>query len=255
MPMTVPINPFDVVVTELDNKEEIHFLNIEKLTPELESLIDNNITAISNPDLETRKRTRAVLANFFKNKHINTTMGAVAEFIIHLYLNHIGFNQECLFLNLEEGSIKKGFDGYYSFASEEWIMESKSGLISTSSISHDNKIDEAYKDLESKIEGPTANNPWQNALHHARIAGATNNILTNIKGLSNMYIDGTFPVMKDLNIVPTSTIYHKNNWGANNKNRNTTNLELKIDTFNYSQLKVICVNKKSLNVILNYLIN
>lgn len=36
--------------------------------------------------------------------------GAVAEFFVHLYLNILGLKQECLFLNLEENSIKKGFD-------------------------------------------------------------------------------------------------------------------------------------------------
>lgn len=251
---TLP-EPFDVEITELENEEEIHFINIETLSPELKNLIDSKITAISNPDLETKQRTKAVLASFFSNKHVTTQMGALAEFVIHLYLNYIGFNQECLFLNLEEGSIKKGFDGYYTFASEEWIMESKSGLISTASISHNSKINEAYKDLEGKIEGPTVNNPWQNALNHARIAGSKNDILSNIKSISNMYIDGTYPKLKDLNIIPTSTIYHEDNWDTINKNRETSRLELSIASFNYSNLRVVCVNKKSLDIVLNYLIN
>ena len=79
--------------------------------------------------------------------------GSIAEFIVHLYLKACGFSQECLFKNLEEGSIKKGFDGYYTYSNEEWIMESKSGSIKTSGITHRAKIKEAYDDLKNKIDG------------------------------------------------------------------------------------------------------
>jgi hypothetical protein len=41
-------------------------------------------------------------------------MGAVA-FMIHIYMNEVGFKQEFIFWNLEEESIKKkGFDSYYT---------------------------------------------------------------------------------------------------------------------------------------------
>jgi len=131
---------FNVQVKEIENGNYIHLIVIEDVTNELKQLVDDQIVNIcENDDDFTIDFVKNDLKNFFKKKDENTTMGAVAEFIIHLYLKTIGYQQECLYRNLEEGSIKKGFDGYYTYLSEEWIMESKSGSITTKAISHKKK--------------------------------------------------------------------------------------------------------------------
>ena len=79
-------------------------------------------------------------------KDDTTKIGAVAEFFIHLFLRELGYKQEFLFYNLEERSIKKGFDGYFSQGETQFIVESKSGFESTRNISHKAKIKEAYND-------------------------------------------------------------------------------------------------------------
>lgn len=173
---------FNVEITEIDDDNFIHIIHIKKIENELEELIEKHIVSICDSDEdESIQIVKEELKLFLQNKTKETKMGAVAEFIIHLYLKDIGFNQECLFLNLEEGSIKKGFDGYYTYSAAEWIMESKSGSIQTDAISHKKKIKEAYKDLKSKIGGDAANNPWKNAFNHAKVVGTELDVLNNIE--------------------------------------------------------------------------
>lgn len=137
---------------------------------DIREIIDEKFVVIcegrSGSDLETVKKR---VCNLFKTKDKKWIRGAVAEFFVHLYLNILGLKQECLFLNLEENSIKKGFDGFYSDKEKNgWIMESKSGSVSSKSISHTGKVLEAMHDLENKVSGKDqAINPWRNAYSHA----------------------------------------------------------------------------------------
>lgn len=136
-------------------------------------------------------------------------MGAIAKFFIHLYMNLSSFTQECMFLNLEEGSIKIGFDGYYSIHNIQWIMKSKSGSINSKNICHENKLKEAIADLKGKFEGNAENNPWQNAYSHACHCdvGTPADIRISIKNLSDEYVLKKFHELQDFNIMPCVTIF------------------------------------------------
>lgn len=96
------------------------------MSRELKNKIDEHILRIwegRNSYGTTINDVKLKIKNFLRNKlnenpeqdSLNDIyMGAVAEFFIHIFLNDIGLEQECTFKNLEERSIKKGFDGYYS---------------------------------------------------------------------------------------------------------------------------------------------
>lgn len=233
----------------------IHFVNIKDIDMKLETLIKDSIISIWNGDSGTPMDiVKMEIFNFLKTKNDDIKKGAIAEFIIHLYLKDCGFNQECLFKNLEEGSIKKGFDGYYSFSNEEWIMESKSGSIGTDGISHKKKIKEAYDDLKNKVEGNTTNNPWSNAYNHAIAAGTSLDIIKNIKKLSHNYVRNIFPDIRTLNIIPASTIYHDGNWDDNLVRPDHDTISKMIESFNYQKINIICVNKKSIDAIIERMI-
>lgn len=103
---------------------KLYILNIKNYSIELKNYVELYIVPIregnSGSDLQIAK---SELLEFLNRKKESTIrMGAVAEFFIHLLLNTLNFKQECLFANLEENSIKKGFDGYYSINDCEWIM-------------------------------------------------------------------------------------------------------------------------------------
>lgn len=244
----------DTFSSDIQNTKDgnlIHFVNIQEVDENLRKLINEQILSIWNGDNETPMDiVKTEISNFLKTKSEDIIKGAMAEFIIHLYLKDRGFTQECLFKNLEEGSIKKGFDGYYSFSNEEWIMESKSGSINTRGISHKKKIKEAYDDLKNKIDGKGNNNPWSNAYNHAIVAGTSKDILRNIKLLSNNYVRNTFPGINTLNIIPTSTIFHDGSWDDDLVKPEHESISVQMESFDYLKINIICVNKKSIDVLI-----
>jgi len=184
-----------------------------------------------------------------------TYIGSIAEFFIHLFLNYIGFKQECLYFNLEERSIKKGFDGYYSFNDETWIMESKSGYQNSEGATHANKLQVSYQQLKDKItsNNPSLNNPWRNALNHARMALSNQDILKELQLFSQQYIRGEINNnIAGFNLIPCSTIYYMNNW-EENKNTIIESVKSILNNFEYKNLKIICINKHFKKLFLEYL--
>lgn len=105
-------NPFrtGVVSTAVNTKLSLIIIDLKSFTPDLEAYIDEKLVRISrggnrNRKLATEKKS---LKNYLKKKTVETSLGSVAEFFIHLYLSTTNYNQICLFRNLEEDSIKKG---------------------------------------------------------------------------------------------------------------------------------------------------
>lgn len=251
------INPLTHYIININNNVNLHILELQEITDEIKSFIDSKIVNITNG---TRKIDLKIVKNRLKNflaskKGSTTEMGAIAEFFIHLYLSTQEYKQECLFFNLEENSIKKGFDGYYSKETLEWIMESKSGLSSTKGISHKSKIKEAYDDLDNKLKGNVSNNPWENAFRHAdqKSVNTQQNIVTNIDNFSNEFELGIFKDIKDFNIIPTATIFLDGIWIDNDIDKIKKEITELVSILEYKNLEVICFTKKSLNLFIDYL--
>ena len=131
---------FTTYSEDSENNIQISVIDIEAITDELKEFIDENIHQIclgEDGNLSTIKLDLKKRIEGWGDQ--NKTIGSIAEFFVHLYLRYYGYKQECLFFNLEENSMKKGFDGLYSIENELWFMESKSGLITTSGITHASK--------------------------------------------------------------------------------------------------------------------
>ncbi len=250
------INPLTHHIININNNVNLHIFELEEITDDIKSFIDSKITNITNG---RRPRDLKIVKNKLKKflaskKGSNTEMGAIAEFFIHLYLSTQNYKQECLFFNLEENSIKKGFDGYYSKDTLEWIMESKSGLSSTKGISHKSKIKEAYDDLDNKLKGNVSNNPWENAYNHSKHGDVNTkqSIVQNIEKFSDEFELGIFKDIKDFNIIPSATIFLDGTWN-NDIEKIKQEITTLISTLQYQKLEVICFTKKSLNIFIDYL--
>jgi hypothetical protein len=234
-------------------------LDIKLLTNILKEYLDEHFVNICEGNSGTSlNEVKKIIIEFLKTKDDRTKMGATAEFFLHLYLKSIGFKQECLFLNLEERSIKKGFDGYYSLNNEEFIMESKSGSSKTKNISHNDKIKEAYTDLKNNLSGKSTkskNNPWKNAYNHASHidVGTGSNIRKNIKELSDNYNKSIYHEVKNFNIIPTSTIFLEDIWSDEYSKDIIDRLETLSKSLEFKQLTIICITKKSINIFQQYL--
>jgi hypothetical protein len=250
-------NIFDSECIDLENGNHLHFINIPTLDDNITACIDANMVSIcegaSDTDLATIKQR--LIAFLTPKKGSNIEKGAIAEFFGHLYLTEIGFRQEFLFLNLEEGSIKKGFDGYYSLNSETWIYESKSASMRTNGASHNSNISLAYSDLKKKISGNPENNPWENAFNHASLihVGTDESIRKNLKDLANAFTLGKRQDIAKFNIIPGSTLFLDGTWSAIDVDCLVPELKQLIKNYKFQKIDIICVNKVSVDLFWNYL--
>ena len=249
---------FKTRVQSIDSNIIVHIIDIEHISNGLKLFIDEHFVNICEGDSDSNlEQVKKIVLNFLSSKDSNTKMGATAEFFLHLYLKSVGYKQECLYLNLEERSIKKGFDGYYSLDDiEEYIMESKSGSSSTNGISHPSKIKEAYNDLKNSLAGTKSNNnPWKNAYNHASHIDVktAKNIRKNIKKLSDEFDNNRFHNIKDFNIIPASTIFLDNIWNDEYSKNIINNLKELSENFEFSKLNIICITQQSLKLFKEYL--
>ncbi|PZX94563.1 hypothetical protein DOS84_03120 [Flavobacterium aquariorum] len=254
-------NIFNTKNHDLGNGNTLNIIEIDEIDGNLKNYLDEKLISICygprEIDISTVKLKILKFLNS-KKKTLNgvsdntIVMGAITEFMVHLFLNSLNFVQEFTFKNLEEGSMKKGFDGYYSLEENCWIVESKSGSIQTKGNSHATKINEAYSGLIKMLEGKTNNSPWENAYNHSIMVNSKKSISDKLNELDINYTRGKFENIKDFNIIPASTMIYNNEW--DNRCNNFEDEVIKaIDDFNYKNIRVICINKKSLSNFRKYL--
>lgn len=88
--------PFSYSDYTVSDKIGLTVIDIEHLTGEVESILDDSFVKIceedSGSDLSTVKK---LVANLYVSKNYNWITGATAEFFVHLYVGPCGFKQEC----------------------------------------------------------------------------------------------------------------------------------------------------------------
>lgn len=249
-------------IRHISSELELYVYDLPTLSLDTIHLINKSLVKICEGESDTSlDSAKLTFLDFLHNKDDTTKIGAVAEFFIHLFLRELGYKQEFLFYNLEERSIKKGFDGYFSQGDTQFIVESKSGFESTKSISHKAKIKEAYSDIVSTIGGTSKksakgkNNPWRNAYNHASHidVGTKKSIRKNLKELSDLFDQGTYQNIESFNIIPCSTIFLDDEWSA----RFSKSILAEEDAFflglRAKTLKVVCITNKTISAFIDYL--
>jgi len=257
------MNPFVYSEHEIADNAKLTIIDIEDLNGDMRAVLDDNFILIcEGKSCSSLSTVKKLVATLYASKNDTWIMGATAEFFLHLYITLSGFKQECLFLNLEEGSIKKGFDGYYSYNGDEWLMESKSGSINTEGISYANKVQLAMSDLEDKVMGKTRpgtgkvpNNPWRNAYSHASHydVGTSDKIRNNIKTLSDDFTNGVYYSIEEFNTMPCGTIFLAGVWNPPRQDNVLSELQGIADKLKGKQIHAICVTHKSVDLFLDYI--
>lgn len=248
----------------INDRIDLTILEFPELTSDLITLLDQNLVAISEGahSSSTLMGVKQRIIELFAGKELkkgdgysNWEMGAVAEVFIHLYISTKGFKQECMFLNLEDRSAKKGFDGYYTDDDSHWIMESKSGSISTEGISHTTKLKEAVDDLQGKFDGTgTKNNPWREAYNHAshQDVGSADDIRSYIKNLADEFTSGSFHDVSEFNIIPCATLYYEDR-PFESSDDITAGATGSVEGANFIRAHLVCVSSKSVQIFKDYL--
>lgn len=255
--MSVP-DFFESEVIKVSKTITIHFLNIKEISAEFSKYLDSQIVQICSGQKSTDEidKIKKRLHNFLQTKkNSNISTGAIAEFFIHVYLNHLGYKQESMLFNLEENSIKKGFDGYYSLEKVHWIMESKSSLSSTVNASHETNIVTAFSDLAKKLSGNVKNNPWRNAYNHAshKDVNTRKTISKIIKEFSDKFDNEELPVIETHNLIPSSNMFYLSGWSKIDAVDLRTKIEEKIQKQKYKSLNVICINNTTIESFKKYI--
>lgn len=218
---------------------------------DLAATLDNEFVDIVHADATyDLTATKIEIKKLLETKPLNQKYGSVAEFFAHIVLRKLGYTQECLFKNLEESSMKKGFDGLYENAGKFWLMESKSAYTSSK---HKNKIYDAITGLQDKIEKIQTNNPWMNAVNHILVLqnGNTNESLKNqIRELSQEYIKGITHKIKEFRIIPVSTLFIKN---TQSLDEIISSIQSLLNGQEYQAIKIICIDHYVYNEFMNYL--
>ena len=189
---------------------ELYHLILSDIS-EVNDLIDKEIKNIWQPKSSySLGEVKKEIHRLMSSKNDLQKHGICAEFFMHLFLRELGYKQKCVFSNLEENSMKKGFDGVYENLNDFWIAESKCGI---TEVKHKDKIKEALDDIDDKIFDTSKNNPWKNAFHHILIQNNKKKdpLLKRVDALSKDYLNGVLHDSSEFNLIPTSTLFVNNN--------------------------------------------
>lgn len=171
-----------------------------ELSEELKTVLRDRFTAICrgeqnsllNRGSYTYKRTVKEFLKRIEPKSEKTQTGMLGELIVHVLtgLNYLEYKTIVPYFNLEERSIRKGFDSViYSPDMGIWVYEVKSSRKNGSKVNIDSStkslIKTAHDDLSAKLaEHDESTRIWDNAMNGFQVAcghfGDEKKILENI---------------------------------------------------------------------------
>lgn len=155
---------------------------VNSFTPDLRECAKKRLVSVchgsSRAELEgdfyTYKSTIKDFWERLSKKDPSKKMGMVAEFLTHVLILEIfkDFFPASAFFNLEERSVKKGFDLVFKDKANVWITEIKSGLKNADTDTSNERIRDlisiAKRDIKNKLKEDRST-LWQNAINHVDI--------------------------------------------------------------------------------------
>ena len=167
-----------------EKHDEYAICHVESLSDEMKTLIRDNLTSICHGAARAETFAGAPLYGYnatlrsfrdrYKKKPSNTKIGMIGELLSHILITKIfeDFEVASAFFNLEEKSIKKGFD-LILFNPEDqtaWITEVKSGSLHKGK-NHDQTTSDLLKtaraDLVKRLN-ESKTTYWYNAINHVQ---------------------------------------------------------------------------------------
>lgn len=252
---------FEDKIVNINENTQIIFLDYDN-TQGLKELIDKHFITICHGEksLDEIPDIKLEIKDYLIKKNKSQKIGAISEFFAHLYFINKGYKQECLFLNLEENSAKKGFDGVYSKDDSILILESKSRSFNKS-VAHNSNIKVAYEDLKNKFIGKTKkgvkNNPWRNAYNHAahKDVNSSEKLQDKLREISKEYQQKKYKDIAFFNIIPCSTIIDEIKLDSDKKDKVIKKIQKLILTFKYKSIIAIAISNRIYKFFIDYLEN
>lgn len=222
----------------------------DEIKKDIDNYLIDLVFADPTKDLTTAKNR---IKRFIKTKSDNEKHGIVAEMMSHIIIrDEIKMEHLGLLINLEDNSMKKGFDGVYQKDNDVWFGESKS--VYDSDEKHKDNIDEALRCFKNKINGYATNNPWSNAItHFCRLNNGikvSDSLRKRIDILSDDFENGVYQDEKDYNVIPVSTLFIDDNQSFDDILKDVEKI---ISRVSYKQMIVLCIDNDFYNEIIDYL--
>ena len=181
----------------------------DKLRENLSRICNGVSKSLTPRLLYSYKETLKEFIKRYELKTPNTKKGMIGELLAHLFILDIypQFDTVSPYFNLEERSIKKGFDLvlYSKENNDIWITEVKSGQKhkdKDSNMTNKVLLDKAKNDLKDRLSGSNVT-LWENAIN-----GATTS-LEKYKDVKDAVVD-LLGDIEDSNVLETQTSKDKN---------------------------------------------
>ncbi len=178
---------------------------VDHLSEELKALVRDRLTEICHGVARAKKasaiysykRTLTSFLNRYDTKTAKTKKGMIGELLTHILFVHYFSAYEPVSpnFNLEEGSIKKGFDLVLmnNESNELWFAEVKSGNVTTQTCAQKlgSLLSTAKNGLVENLND-TRETLWMNAINGASVAMTSGSLKNKIESLLEDYAEGAF---------------------------------------------------------------
>ena len=202
---------------------------VELFSDELKAVIRNDLNKICHGPADAEsgrssysyKNTLKEFVKRYDKKSNCQKKGMIGELLLHVLLLELldNFEVDSPFFNLEERSVKKGFDVVVNekTSKELWITEVKSGELhkgkDTSNTAID-LIDTARNDLKGRLNGDSKQ-LWNNAVHGAKIAiqesrDSRSAIISILEDYQDAAHDNAIS-SKNINVILVGTVFNSFN--------------------------------------------
>lgn len=171
---------------------------IHEITKEFEELLKEQLPIICHGQFKSdlsidRYSYNNTIKEFwirYSSKSDDIRIGMIGELLVHVLINayHHDFKTMSPFFNMEERSIRKGFDLVLFRDNSIWLAEIKSGRLHKNKDADETKRDLihlAKRDLRNRIEEGEFS-IWENAINAATIAMGQKNKISEVK-ISKLY--------------------------------------------------------------------
>lgn len=149
---------------------------------------------------------KLIVKKILSRKDDNKKRGYIGELLSHILLGELKFQRLFVFRNLEENSMKKGFDGLQEKNNLMRIEECKSTTRTDNN--HVYNINKAVNDIKEKVTNFDLNDPWYNAMNHIQMINYKNDALKQqIAKLSRDFTNNISPKISELNFLPCSILF------------------------------------------------
>lgn len=211
------------VTTEASSNGKSIMFVIADISSQLKGTIRSNLASICygaaragrSPRTYSYKQTLREFMTRYESKSIDTKKGMLGELLAHILLldYRSDMHPATPFFNMEERSIKKGFDLvlYQKAENRIWITEVKAGESSTASSSAKTKalLHLAKTDLLTRLNSGKSS-LWHNAISGALVAIRRNNIkdaIVEILEKSLRAADASTLSATNVNVILVSVLY------------------------------------------------